>query len=94
MKNDGEENLDEKRQQNWLIHIVGKQKEIRDDKSVCILLVPINQVNIGNVVEDHVLIDDLIKDTGYSYLDMCVRHIRKTAGRRTHTHFHFHQSNS
>ena len=83
-----------KKKQHWLIHIVGKQTEIRDEESVCILLVPIIQESIGNVVEDHVLIDDLIIDIGYSYLDMCVRHTRKTAGRRTHTHFHFHQSNS
>ena len=74
-----------KRKQIWLIHIVGKQKEIRDEASVCILLVPINQEHIGHVVEDHVLIDDLIIDTGYSYLDMCGRHTRKD-GRQAHTH--------
>ena len=77
-----------------MIHIVGKQKEIRDEVSVCILLVPINQESIGNVVEDHVLIDDLIIDIGYAYLDMCGRHTRVN-GRQAHTpHFHFHQSNS
>ena len=73
-----------KTKQIWLIHIVGIQKEIRDEVSVCILLVPINQESIGNVVEDHVLIDDLIIDIGYAYLDMCGRHTRVTAGRRTH----------
>ena len=61
------------RKQIWLIHIVGKQKEIRDEESVCILLVPINQESIENVVGDHVLIDDLIIDIGYAYLDMCGR---------------------
>ena len=94
MRNDGEENPDEKSEQNWLIHIVGKQKEIRDEKYVCILLVPINQVNVGNVVGDHVLIDDLIIDIGYAYLDMCGALLEKTAGRRPRTHFHFHQTNS
>ena len=39
-----------KRKQIWLIHIVGKQKEIRDEVSVCILLVPINQEILESVV--------------------------------------------
>ena len=48
-------NSTRKTKQNWLIHIVGKQKEIRDKESVCILLVPINQVKQEDVVIDKVL---------------------------------------
>ena len=49
--------------QNWLIHIVGQQKEIRDEESVCIRLVPINQESIDNVVGENVLIIVVSKRT-------------------------------